>query len=139
VEDVALLVDALSADRPPAAPSMPEGNGVEGTRVGLVSGTIRQQADPRIWEVVQTAANDLEAMGARIEEIEIHELEAAIDALRSQLLSEAAAYHRERLEGRPDLFGSDVLTRLRVGASVTGMEYALARETTRAWRRVLMA
>ena len=43
--------------------------------------------------------------------------------------------HRERLARTPEVFGSDVLTRLRRGAAVTGAAVRLRPPGQRIWRR----
>src|SRR5919205_2550757 len=49
--------------------------------------------------------------------------------------SDAAAFHRERLERAPQGFGADVLSRLRRGAAYTSGEYVQARRTQSLLRR----
>jgi aspartyl-tRNA(Asn)/glutamyl-tRNA(Gln) amidotransferase subunit A len=50
-------------------------------------------------------------------------------------ISDAAAFHRERLERSPQGFGADVLVRLRRGAAYTSGEYVQARRTQSILRR----
>ncbi|HZY42457.1 MAG TPA: amidase, partial [Anaerolineae bacterium] len=54
------------------------------------------------------------------------------------LLADAAAYHRDRIAQQADQIGEDVLTRLRWGTEVTGVEYALARRTQIEWHRKMV-
>jgi aspartyl-tRNA(Asn)/glutamyl-tRNA(Gln) amidotransferase subunit A len=51
------------------------------------------------------------------------------------LLADAAAYHQEHIERHADQIGEDVLTRLKWGLEVTGVEYANARHTQIEWCR----
>jgi len=51
---------------------------------------------------------------------------AAANGLITQ--TEAAAFHRERLKDRPELFSDDVRQRLMEGASTSGVDYAQARK-----------
>jgi aspartyl-tRNA(Asn)/glutamyl-tRNA(Gln) amidotransferase subunit A len=50
--------------------------------------------------------------------------------------SDAAAFHRQRLEDNPGGFGSDVLQRLQMGAARTSSEYALLRREQSRLRRL---
>jgi aspartyl-tRNA(Asn)/glutamyl-tRNA(Gln) amidotransferase subunit A len=49
--------------------------------------------------------------------------------------ADAYALHRERVATQPELFGAEVLRRLRTAGSISGADYAEAREAGRAWRR----
>jgi aspartyl-tRNA(Asn)/glutamyl-tRNA(Gln) amidotransferase subunit A len=49
--------------------------------------------------------------------------------------SDAAAFHRERLQSSPSGFGADVLQRLKSGAAYSSTEYVLARRTQTTLRR----
>jgi aspartyl-tRNA(Asn)/glutamyl-tRNA(Gln) amidotransferase subunit A len=49
--------------------------------------------------------------------------------------SDAAAFHRERLQEHPEGFGEDVRKRLQQGAALTSSEYILARRTQTVVRR----
>jgi aspartyl-tRNA(Asn)/glutamyl-tRNA(Gln) amidotransferase subunit A len=50
-------------------------------------------------------------------------------------VSDAAAFHRERLQARPQDFGPDVRKRLETGAAYTSAEYILARRAQVTLRR----
>src|SRR5688572_33360211 len=58
---------------------------------------------------------------------------------RAILLTDAAAFHREHLRERAADIGADVLTRLRTGQTVTGIDYAQARRDQRELRREWLA
>jgi aspartyl-tRNA(Asn)/glutamyl-tRNA(Gln) amidotransferase subunit A len=45
------------------------------------------------------------------------------------VVSDAAAFHRERLDSRPEGFGADVRERLRMGAGYPAVDYIQARRT----------
>jgi Asp-tRNA(Asn)/Glu-tRNA(Gln) amidotransferase A subunit family amidase len=67
--------------------------------------------------------------------LELPEAEAAIERMSELILTEAAAFHQDKREERPENFGQDVMTRLQRGAAVTGVQYAFAREAQRRWQR----
>jgi aspartyl-tRNA(Asn)/glutamyl-tRNA(Gln) amidotransferase subunit A len=111
--------------------------GVKGLRVGLLGGHFLKEPRPEVSKMVLKAARVYEDLGAAVEELELPGAEATIERTSEMLLSEAAAFHQARLEQSPDDFGQDVLARLRIGAGITGIEYALAREEQRRWQRQL--
>jgi aspartyl-tRNA(Asn)/glutamyl-tRNA(Gln) amidotransferase subunit A len=62
--------------------------------------------------------------------------------LKTRLISliDTVAYHQERFADAPQHYGEDVRQRLAAALERTGVEYALARQTGRAWlRRVTRA
>lgn len=136
-DDVSLLLHLLAGDAESDATTAGLEVKKEDVRIGLLVGSVASETDPRVWSAFRGAVDVLATMGARIQEISLDVLDAAGTALRPQMLADAAAYHGDRLAESPELFGPDVLERLRIGAAVTGPEYALARESTRAWKRDL--
>ena len=72
-----------------------------------------------------------------VEEVELVDAAATIERASEILLADAAAFHQARLAERAHAFGSDVLTRLQLGAQVSGSRYALARQEQRRWQRHL--
>jgi aspartyl-tRNA(Asn)/glutamyl-tRNA(Gln) amidotransferase subunit A len=76
-------------------------------------------------------------MGAHLEEVDVSWLREAALANGLMTTSDAAAFHRERLQEHPDWFGADVRQRLEIGAAYTSTEYALARRTQAEVRRRL--
>ncbi|HKA53198.1 MAG TPA: amidase [Candidatus Binatia bacterium] len=111
--------------------------GVKGLRVALLGGHFRTEPEPAVTQTVRRAAQVYAELGVRMEEVELPGAEAAIDRMSELLLTEAAAYHQARREERPGDFAPDVMTRLKRGAAVTGVQYALAREVQRRWQRQL--
>jgi aspartyl-tRNA(Asn)/glutamyl-tRNA(Gln) amidotransferase subunit A len=136
VQDAAILLQAIAGYDPqdPFSINQPVPDylaslkaGVSGWRIALASGPFFQAADAEVLDLVQSAAQAFEKLGATVEAVELPQ---ALEASRSNGLmvtSDAAAFHRERLESQPADFGSDVLTRLQYGAAVSSSEYILAR------------
>lgn len=110
---------------------------VKGLRIAVLGGHFRTEPEPAVTEAVQHAAQVYAELGAHLEEVELPGAEEAIDRMSELILTEAAAYHQARREERPEDFGQDVMTRLKRGAAVTGVQYALAREAQRRWQRQL--
>lgn len=109
--------------------------GVKGLRIGLLGGHFLRESEPTVIAAVKKAAQVFVELGAHVEELELVGAEDVIDHMSELILTDAAAFHRSRMEERPQDFGQDVMTRLRRGAAVTGVQYALARQEQRRWQR----
>ncbi|OGO33363.1 MAG: amidase [Chloroflexi bacterium RBG_16_54_18] len=138
VRDVALLLeviagydpkDPMSIDAPVDDYSIQIEDGVYGWRIGLADDDHFTQADPDILQSVHQAAQVFEALGAIVEPVSFPRGAEAYQANTLMVASDAAAYHRQRLEESPDEFGKDVRSRLRSGRAFTSTEYSLARRT----------
>ncbi len=138
VRDAAILLQAIAGYDPddPYSVNIPVDDytakieaGVSGWRVALADDDFFGDADPEVLDAVQKAAGVFERLGARVERVAIpNGLEAAQANVRL-VTSDAAAFHRERMESHPDDFGADVLERLRQGAALTAVQYSLLRRT----------
>ena len=145
-EDVAALLQAIAGydhedltcvDQPVGDYLSSLRQGVQGLRLGLLGGHFQTEPQPGITNAINRAARVYEDLGAHIEELELAEAEITIERTSEMLLAEAAAYHQPRLAERAEDFGPDVLTRLRIGAGVTGSQYGRNRQEQRRWRREL--
>ena len=144
VKDVALLLQAIAGYDPadPASIELPVPDylaeleaGVRGWRVALANDEFFTRADPEALAAVRAAAQVFSELGAQVHEVEFPEGREAAQANGLMVVSDAAAFHRERLASRPGDFGEDVLQRLQSGAAYTSSEYVLARRTQTALRR----
>jgi aspartyl-tRNA(Asn)/glutamyl-tRNA(Gln) amidotransferase subunit A len=145
-EDVAYLLasvggydaaDPTSRVAPPEEHPADLRRGVKGLRIGVLTGFFQRDASPEVWAPVSQAAHVFAELGALVDDADLPEVEATIPWTSEIILAEAAAFHRERLEERPEDFGQDVLTRLRAGAARSAPQYAIARQEARRWRRLL--
>lgn len=143
-EDVAQLFTVMAGYDPedPASADVPTedqvaalGRGARGLRIGLLGGDWLEDPLVPIAGAIREAAATLERLGAVVEEIELPGRREAFDVTGELVLAEAAWFHRDRLEQSPEIFGPDVVTRLRRGAAVTGPRYGWDRQQQRAWRR----
>jgi len=100
----------------------------KGMKVLKVTGDFVSKADERILKIVDEACHVLRELGAVIEEKPLEWLKDAAAANGLITQTEAAAFHRERLKDRPELFSDDVRQRLMEGASTSGVDYAQARK-----------
>jgi len=144
VLDAAMLLRAISGYDPDDPASLPVPNedfladiweGVAGWRIALASDEYFQQVDPQVQAAVEAAAGVFEALGASVERVEFPDARLAAQANATMVTSDAAAFHRERLQSHPQGFGADVLQRLNSGAAVSSTEYVLARRTQTVLRR----
>jgi aspartyl-tRNA(Asn)/glutamyl-tRNA(Gln) amidotransferase subunit A len=138
VRDAALLLQAIAGYDPedPYSVDMPVedaigglADGVRGWRVALAVDDFFRRADDEVLAAVNEAAKVLAASGAQVSEVEVPDGHAAALANGLMTTSDAAAFHRERLETQPEGFGADVLQRLQTGAGFSSTEYILARRT----------
>ncbi len=145
-EDIAHMLQVLAGYDPHDVTSrdQPTGNylvelnaGVSGWRVGLLGGHFRTEPQPAVVTFVTQAARVFEELGADVEEVELADAAGTIERASEMLLADAAAFHQARLAERAEGFGPDVRTRLRIGAEVSGSQYALARQEQRRWQRQL--
>lgn len=145
-EDCALLLEAMAGYDPldPHSEDVPAPDvtsslrdGVEGLRVGVPSNHFFENCDADVVNAVDAAARVFERLGAKIVTVAIPDAATAAAQNGAILISDAAAYHRERLEGARDAFGPDVLWLLDIGAKTPATAYALALDFRRTFRRWL--
>lgn len=140
VTDVALLLQAMAgydADDPYCA-NLPTGDytaeiraGVRDWRVAWAGGEPFDQAEEAVLSAVHDAAQVFEQLGARLNQVTSipRDLEGSI------VLSEAAVYHRERMQTQPADFDPVVLARLQRGEALSKADYTLALQARTVLRR----
>lgn len=126
--------DPRSSDVPPPEP---EPEGVEGLRIGLLGGWFLDDTEPGIANLVAQAALRLEALGARVREVELAHAGSIRERMNEIIQADAAAVHAERLAQEPETIASDVRARLQTGAALPGSVYAAALQEQRRFRRRL--
>jgi len=137
VQDVGLLLQSLagydlldpySVDRPVEDYLQDLDAGVSGWRIALlVVGEAVGHTDPEVACRIAEAAQVFRQLGAAIEGCTIPTLGEMAQANGLMVTSDAAAYHKERLQSVPRRFGEDVRQRLVRGAAYTSTEYIQAR------------
>jgi aspartyl-tRNA(Asn)/glutamyl-tRNA(Gln) amidotransferase subunit A len=136
VKDAALLLQVIAGydDDDPASIDIPVDdylkdidNGVEGWRFALATGKFVEVSDPEVLAALREATRVLEKLGAEIHEVDSSWLYEAAFANGQIVQADGAAYHRERLEQHPELFGADVRGRLESGRDLSSGAYILAR------------
>jgi aspartyl-tRNA(Asn)/glutamyl-tRNA(Gln) amidotransferase subunit A len=152
VGDLALALNAIAGHDPldPSSADVPTEDymagieeGATGVRVVVPTNHFFDDVDPEVDAAVREAARVLTSLGASVTETALPRVDLLAAAQRAILLTDAAAYHRENLRERAADIGADVLTRLRIGQTITGVDYAQARrdrdELRREWLAVLRA
>ena len=136
VADAALLLQVMAGYDPddPSCTDVPVddylkniGAGVAGWKVALAVGKFIEASEPEVLGAVHEAAKMFGTLGATIEEVDVEWLREAAVANGQITQADGAAFHHERLEQNPELFGADVRQRLEAGRDLTSGEYALAR------------
>ena len=146
VEDAALMLQVMGgydADDPVSVKTLPGdyfshlSDGMKERKIMLAVGDFIDGADAEVLEAVREAARVLKNQGVSIIEVNVDFLQEASLANALMTVSDAAAFHRERLKEHPDWFGADVRQRLEMGAAYTSSDYVLARRTQAETRRQL--
>jgi len=144
VLDVAILFEEIVGydDQDPFSIDAPDGNyyqsireGVQGLKVALADDKYFERTNPEIKQAIQKAANQFEELGADVVHTELPGAREAAQANGQMVLSDAATFHRERLEKQPGDFGEDILQRLQMGTELSSRDYILARRTQILMRR----
>ena len=101
---------------------------LEGRRFGIIQ---RGAARPDVAAVFEAACRTLEHAGAKLEEIEIPELELADAALFNVLLPEAATLHARWMATRPEDYAPMTRAQLELGFGLPGVMYLRAQQFRR--------
>lgn len=145
VRDVAILLRYIAGYDPedPASVNVPvddypailEGD-IRGWRVALAIDNHFNQSDPEVTAAVQAAAEVFQHLGAQVIPVDFPEGYQAALINGRMVTTDGAAFHRERLESRPQDFGKGVIERLQEGASRSAMEYSQMRREQSRLRRL---
>ena len=145
VLDTALLLNAIAGYDPddPYSVNVPVDDyvseinrGIKGWRVALATGDFfRENVHPEVIAAMDAAVDVFEELGAVVKAVAFPDARRAGKANGLITPSDAAAFHRERMQTNAADIGEDVLKRLRIGAAFTSTEYILARHTQSVLRR----
>jgi aspartyl-tRNA(Asn)/glutamyl-tRNA(Gln) amidotransferase subunit A len=145
VLDTALLLNAIAGYDPddPYSVNVPVDDyvseinrGIKGWRVALATGDFfRENVHPEVIAAMDAAVDVFEELGAVVKAVAFPDARRAGKANGLITPSDAAAFHRERMQTNAADIGEDVLKRLRIGAAYTSTEYILARHTQSVLRR----
>lgn len=142
VNDVETLFNAINGyDAADPYSTQPSYIGVTGTtqarklRIGVPDEYFFTDLHPETEAAYRAAIKTFGEMSCELRDVLLPDFAISEKASAKILLADAAAFHQERIEQHADQIGEDVLTRLKWGTEVTGIEYASARHTQMEWRR----
>ncbi len=131
VRDCAIVLEAIAGrdpqdpstvDMPVEAWSQELGEDLDGVRIAVPDYGF-ENIEPGVETKVREAISALEQLGATIIEIELPVLNDYWRGASQIVLSEAAAYHKESIENRPQDFGESVMGRLQAGLAMPVTDY----------------
>ncbi|KAK1185648.1 amidase [Streptomyces sp. NBS 14/10] len=151
VEDAALVLTALaghdprdpaSLTTPPATDYRPAaGTDLRGLRVGVPRTYYFDHIDPEVEAAVRHAIDQLQALGARLVEVEIPMTRYIQATQWGLMVPEATAYHESTLRTVPELYQADVRILLEAGALMPAGDYLRAQRARalmrQEWARML--
>ncbi len=135
VADCAVSLDVLAGYDPRDPGSLPAeapsagselGRGVQGLKIGLPTSFFFDQVEPEVAAAARGAAERLATEGAEILELPIPFADEILPVEYAICLSEASAYHLERLKTAPEKFTPDVRLFLEAGALLPATTYIQA-------------
>ena len=138
VKDAAIILQVISAYDAidPSSIKMLTGDylghlvdDMEGRKIAIGSGEFIEAADPEVLNAVRESAKVFEAMGCKVDKVNVDWMRDAALANKTITQADGAAVHRDRLKEHPEMFGDDIRRRLEDGARTTSTEYILARRT----------
>lgn len=104
---------------------------LRGLRIGVPANFFFDDLDSEVEACVKGAIRKLEDLGARATEIRVPELTLVEFCELITVLAEAAAYHRNNLPEKMDLYGDDVRVWLECGAVISAVQYLKAQQARR--------
>ncbi|MFG2298362.1 amidase [Streptomyces sp. NPDC048603] len=153
VQDAALVLNALAGHDPrdPASLTSPGppvtdyrpagGTHLTGLRIGVPRTYYFDQVDPEVEAAVRRAIDQLQALGARLVDVEIPMTRYVQATQWGLMVPEATAYHEHTLRTVPELYREDVRVLLEAGALTPAGDYLRAQRARtlmrREWARTL--
>jgi aspartyl-tRNA(Asn)/glutamyl-tRNA(Gln) amidotransferase subunit A len=133
VRDAAVAFYAMSGVATGYVP--PKSADIRGLRVGLPLNYYFDALDLEVAESVRKAVQTAAALGARIVDINVPDIDALNVIGRVLLLAEATSVHRENLLNRRAEIGADVVTLLDQGRLIRASDYVDAQRLRRIYLR----
>jgi aspartyl-tRNA(Asn)/glutamyl-tRNA(Gln) amidotransferase subunit A len=138
VEDAGLVLDALaghdprdpaSLTTPPANHRPTPGTDLTGLRIGVPSTYYFDHVDAEVEAAVRRAIDRLQALGARLVEVEIPMTRYIQATQWGLMVPEATAYHESTLRTVPELYQADVRILLEAGELMPAGDYLRAQRS----------
>ncbi|MFD5425417.1 amidase [Streptomyces sp. NPDC127084] len=150
VQDAALVLNALAGHDPrdPASVAAPAtdyrpaaGESLTGVRIGVPRTYYFDHVAPEVEAAVRHAVDHLQALGARLVDVEIPMARYIQATQWGLMVPEATAYHEHTLRTVPELYQADVRVLLEAGALMPAGDHLRAQRSRtlmrREWARTL--
>jgi aspartyl-tRNA(Asn)/glutamyl-tRNA(Gln) amidotransferase subunit A len=111
--------DSTTSEKPVPDYESALDDGVAGLKIGLAL----PDAEPQIGAAVQTAADTLAGLGAKVSSVALPDFTALYRAAEVMVKCEAAAMHRPWMEKTPELYANQVRTRMEAGFFIPATQY----------------
>jgi aspartyl-tRNA(Asn)/glutamyl-tRNA(Gln) amidotransferase subunit A len=111
--------------------------GVAGLHIGIPSNYFFEDLEPEIEAHVRKAADVMADLGAEVFEVNVPGAEFANQICTLIIRADALALHQERYRTQPELFGEDILRRLKLGEQVSGADYSAMIQQMYEWRNAI--
>ncbi|MDO8975638.1 amidase [Reyranella sp.] len=116
--------DSTTSDKPVPDYEALLDDGVAGLRIGLaLPKDGLAPLDPQIGAAIQTAADALGRLGAKVSTVTLPDFTALYRAAEVMVKCEAAAMHRPWMEKTPELYANQVRTRMEAGFFIPATQY----------------
>ena len=139
VQDAGMMLNALTNETPgtPAVNYLRDlSNGVRGLRIGLPGRFFFKGIQREVRSKILEACRVFEKMGARIQEVELREIEDTARLVAEITVAEALSFHWNWIRKRPIDYGADVRERLKMNLDQPTVVYLHAQEKRRQITRI---
>jgi aspartyl-tRNA(Asn)/glutamyl-tRNA(Gln) amidotransferase subunit A len=125
----------------PLSIPIPASPDLEGVRIGLdrLSGVASEYRDPAVDRALDAAMEELAGLGAEVVPVELPLYDELTDATIAIMVSEAAAFHEERMNQRPQDLTAALRSILATHKDYTGADYVRAQSVREVGRDRLRA
>lgn len=135
VDDAALVLSVLTGSAPHRATEGTRPTDLSGLRVGVPRTYYFDHVAPEVAAAVGRAVADLEALGARLVEVDVPMTRYVQATQWGLMVPEATAYHERTLRAVPDLYAADVRVLLEAGELMGAGDYLRAQRARTLMRR----
>ncbi len=130
--------DPISVDTPVPNFLPTLGAPIKGMRIGMMRRWFFDDLHPDLAVAMERALAVFRELGVEIVEVDLGDVEHAQQVMTFGIvMADAMEVHRARIAEREADYGKDVLMRIRIGESVTGVQYAEGLRWIERWRQRL--
>ncbi|MDP6688794.1 MAG: amidase [Alphaproteobacteria bacterium] len=104
---------------------------IQGARLAIPRDDFFTETDPEWIQATEQAITVVQGLGAEVAEIKLPGLQDLIQLGNLIVVTEAAAYHRQRFQADPDKFGPQLTRVISIGEGHGGADYVLAQQQRR--------